>query len=191
MLRVWQQEIKQLWCHQSLWLAPLAIGVLFLLIAGMMMGSGPYGAENILAFLPILWMFVVLSCVGQGLPLFQEESCFLFYSTLSQSMSALYQRQLLLLSLFLWSGLGALALLSVFLFDFPWFMALVQLLVLALLLPSFLALGHLVKSILPNNGSGSVLLSFLLFPLYIPLLLLSALAVQPGLGSPLCHIVLC
>ena len=185
MLIYCQQELKQLWSYQSLWLAPVAVGALLLLINSMMLGANGGGQDGILLFLPMLWMFVALSCVGQGLPFFQEESFFLFYSTVSRSLSSTYQIQLLLLSVFLWIGLGFLAFVTVLLFNFPWVMLGAQLLLLALVLPSLVALGHLVKSLLPNNSTGSVLLSFLLFPLYIPLLILSTLAIQSvWLGDP-------
>lgn len=194
MLEDWQQECRQTWLHASLWLAPIGVGAIFLLLCGMMLGSGIEARESMLVFLPILWGFVILSSVGQGLPIFQEEAFFLCYSTRRGSLSVLYQKQLLLLSFALWLGLSILAFLSVLFFGLTIALLGVQLLVLSLVVPSFLALGHLINSLLPNKSSGSVLLSFLLFPLYIPILILSALALQAAWAQmpfmPYCALLL-
>lgn len=178
MLKIAQQELQQLWHHQSLWIMPMVLGALLLIILGMMTAGSPSVHYTIIDFLPLLWIFMILSSIEQGLPLFQQGSLFLFYATLVESLEVVYQIQLAFLSLFLWVGLGFLALISMLLFDFSCVFLGAQLLVLVLLIPSCLALGHLIKSMLPNTGQGSLLLSFLLFPLYIPLLLLSALTLQ-------------
>ena len=170
-------ECLHIWRRPIFWLIPTLIGALLLCFWSILLQH----LSDSQALFPVLsafiWMLMALFCVGEG-SFLNNESFMAMVLGSDRPLTDVYRLQWAILSLFLVTSALALIPLLCGIFDIAWLYTGKIALLLALALPSWIGLGHLVHTLIPEKGAGQLLLSLILLPLYLPLLLLTAMGLE-------------
>ncbi len=179
-------ECRLRWRQKGSWLTPVGFGWLFLGIWGLLLSHEPPQVKaGFMLLLPSLWALIALMAVGRGLEPNPTEEAWVALRSALPHKERLYRLQLFFLVL-LTVGAQVLSLpLLRLLWDFPWSWMGPSALILGTTMPSFILLGLLIQALMPPRETSGFLLAFILIPLYIPILLWSAGAIEALLyGRP-------